>query len=504
MALDRGLSRQVAALRVEVDPASNRLWFGTGECTGRRRWEAAFLALLATHRHDDEARACDAAELNGALAALGQQLPLNRKQVSRLLESLADVCAQRGVDFAARLRHRPRKRTVGPWWWQPQPGDRVVLRAGAAAGHAPKAAAVPPVPWAPIPAELLPLPQLAREPTPAALLAMCTLALDYQPSWEGGPYASVLTVLADAPRWRGATPEFRAMRWLQTTSSHLHTRRLAQAHASLARARRILDREPVAAAYLGLWATTIEAGLMRIDPDGQRRRLTSVRIAETLAPLPGAGAPEADRLSRLFLCAFAAIGEVQALHRALSGHARVDARRHVVQATRLFSASLFCAFTGRHFDHMMSVLAHTGSFAHALVEAGLERDVRLPLQFFALANQATHKLGLVDSTGLVAAGLGHCWLSLPEARGAFRTLARRTRWAGPRPDELAFYQRGRDEMRALGDPRYQVKALVNLLRFTREFGPVGEARRAAQELQRMFTADPGLADLLRAEGWPTG
>jgi hypothetical protein len=348
------------------------------------------------------------------------------------------------------------------------------------------------------------LPQMARTPGLAALLAMCRLGLGYQPSWEGGPYASVLPLLADSPAWRDAAPEMQAMRWLQTTSSHLHTRRLAEGHISLARAQRFLDRAPVAAAYLGVWATTLRLGLARIDADDRHRRQGAAQLEALLSHLPATAAPEADRLSRLFLFSFAALGQVQQLRHALDRHARADARRHVLQATRLYSAALFCAFTGRHFDHMVSVLAHVGSFAHLLVDSGLEADADLPLCWFMLGNQMQHKLGLVDATGLVAAGLGHCWLSLPQARRNFDALARQQAWAGPRPDTLAFYQRLCDDTRALGDPRYQGKALINLLRFAREFGRPTEARRAQAELQRLYATSPGLPDLYRAEGWPTG
>ncbi|EHR72451.1 hypothetical protein BurJ1DRAFT_3645 [Burkholderiales bacterium JOSHI_001] len=477
---------------MELDPVANRMWInGVGE-TGRHRWDAAWLALLALGGHDSPERACHAGDLDDQVAALGQRVPLNRKQLSRLHDGLAALFLRHGLDLSQRLRHAPRTRTVGPWWWVAQAGDQVLLRGDAL------------VPAARPRAALQPLPQMARSPGLPPLLAICRLALNYQPSWEGGHFAAVLPLLADTQAWRDASPEMQAMRWLQTASSHLHTRRLAEGHISLARAQRILDRAPVAAAYLGVWATTLRLGLARIDPDDRLRHDGAGELDLLLSHLPGAAAPEADRLSRLFLFNFAAVGQVQQLRLALDRHARADARRHVQQATRLFSAALFCAFTGRHFDHMVSVLAYVGSFAHLQVESGLDTDVDLPLHWFMLGNQIQHKLELVDSTGLVAAGLGHCWLSLPQARRRFDALAGQQAWAGPRPDSAAFYQACCEVTRNLGDPRYLGKALINQLRFARESGRPAEARRAQAELQRLYLASPGLPDLYRAEGWPTG
>lgn len=475
-------------LDLTLDPARNTLWFGATAVPGRHRWEAAWLALLADGTHGHAAQALELAQLQAALVPLGQRVALNRKQLARLQQSLAEMFAAQGHALAQRWHQAPRQRTVGPWWWVPQPGDRVRLH-----GQAEARTRAGPA-W----------PRLAREASLPAMLTMCATVLSYQPRWEGGPYGSVLPVLADPLAWRLASPEMQAMRWLQTTSSHLHTRRLKDAHASLHRAQRILDRDPVAALHLGAWAVTLRLGLLRIDPDDRRRRQGAELLAASLALPPGAAPPEVDRLAHLFRYAFGAVQQMQATRRALGRHAPADARPHLQQALQLFNAALFCAFTARHFDHMKNLLAHLGSFAQGLYEAGLVDDVSQPLRWFLLANQMRHKLGLVEDTHLITSGLGHCWLSVPASRAAFATLCRESPWAGHRPDQLAYYLAAADETRALGDPRYHGKALINLLRFAREHRLAAEQRRASAELQRVYAAQPGLAELFAEEGWPTG
>jgi hypothetical protein len=166
---------------------------------------------------------------------------------------------------------------------------------------------------------------MAKLRTLPALLAMCQLALTYQPAWEGGPFAAVRPYLEDDEAWRWASPEMLAMRWLQ-------------------------------------WATSC----------------------------------------------------------------------------------------------------------------------------FVLANQSRHKLGLVEDTWLIHTSLGPCWLSLPSARRAFEELSRQTPWAGPRPDGLKFYTATADETRQLVDPRFNGKALINLVRFTRDHHLGSDLRRARFVLRRLM------------------
>lgn len=487
------------SLRLTIDVTEKTLDFGDGPVATRHRWEALWLATLVSG-HDAASRACHGAAFNDRLAAHGQRVPLNRKQVSRLIDSLAERFALGGHDLDERLRHSSRQRTVGPWWWEARPDDEVrVVGMGAVA----ETQTLRVAPATTVSRRLLasaPVPQMSSEPGLAALIGACRLVLSFQPTWEGGPYAAVLPALSQARSWRDASPELVAMRWLLTTSSHLHTRRLVDGQAALAQAQAILERSAIARTYLGSWARTLRLGLARIDAEDDRRRAAALELDAWLSGTDGGG-PEVDRLSRLFLFGFAALSEVQALRRQLERHAQSNPRRHADLAIRLYSASLFCAFSGRHFDHLVSVLAHVGNLAHTMLEAGLESDVKLPLECFVLGNQAMNKLALIDATGLIGAGLGNCWLSLPAARRAFDALATQRRWAGPRPHELAFYTQNRDETRHWGDPRYQGKALLNLMRFCAEFGPAAEGRRAAQEWQRLQQSSPGLAEVLRAEGW---
>jgi hypothetical protein len=480
-------------LVLRLEPHTNTLWFGELAVCGHHRWEAALMAQVALGRAGQGGPACQASELNRALAGLGQRRPLNRKQISRLLQSLTQLFELQGHDFDARWRCAPRTRTVGPWWWLPQAGDRVSLSSQALSTTGRSVQR---------PTALEGMPRMAKLRTLPALLSMCQLALTYQPAWEGGPFAAVRPFLEDDEMWRLASPEMMAMRWLQLASSCLHTRQLEDGHHFLRRAQRILARDPVAAAYLGIWAKTLRVGLLRIDPDERRREESIEMLRDTLSSVPGSVQPEADRLSRLFLFAFEAIGEVAAARRALGRHARAEAAPHVDRALALYSASLFCAFTARHFDHMKSVLAHVGNLSHLLLAAGEIEDAQLPMQWFMLANQSRHKFGLVEDTWLIHTSLGHCWLSIQAGRQAFDDLCRQTPWAGPRPDELTFYTGTVNETRLLGDPRYHGKALINLVRFARAQHLALDLRRARLELRRLIAAHEGLAEMFEAEGWP--
>lgn len=103
-----------------VDIGRNQITLQGRVVTGHHRWEAAALAVLVLGEHNARTRACEAGSLNGHLHSIGQEQPLNRKQLSGLLVEPAVHVGGGGCgdDFELRFRHPPRGATVGPWWWE--------------------------------------------------------------------------------------------------------------------------------------------------------------------------------------------------------------------------------------------------------------------------------------------------------------------------------------------------------------------------------------------------
>ena len=76
-----------------------------------RRWEAALLALVLRAGRVG----LNEVALQRGLAARGQGIRLNRAQLSRLFNNLAQFAREQAEDAFA-IVHGPRQATVGPWW----------------------------------------------------------------------------------------------------------------------------------------------------------------------------------------------------------------------------------------------------------------------------------------------------------------------------------------------------------------------------------------------------
>lgn len=98
--------------------AQNCIAFGVVKHQFTHRWESSVLAALSLRQAETQATAVTNGTLTKLLSDLGQSVPLNRKQLSRLFHSITAGLLAVGVDPSTRgIQSLPRKRTVGSWWW---------------------------------------------------------------------------------------------------------------------------------------------------------------------------------------------------------------------------------------------------------------------------------------------------------------------------------------------------------------------------------------------------
>ena len=283
-------------MEIAIDLSANR-WFVDGEpMQGSRRWEAALLALLLRDEHHHASVGCSEAKLHTELAALGQAQPLNRKQIGRLIGGLQNAFANAGQlpALALRLGHAPRGRTVGPWWWAPQPGDAWSL------------AGPPPQPRASM---LAGLPALAMVPSATANAALCSEMLvccGHIADGDADAALQQLDALSAAPL---GTVELRALLLMRRAEVLLSMRSLALASIALDDAQALLHGRGQGAAYLAGQMLLLRHRLRyAASPMGNYGAITQALGPLALRP-PGSGFPEVDVTARSALLNLLALCE---------------------------------------------------------------------------------------------------------------------------------------------------------------------------------------------------
>ncbi|MEJ5999600.1 hypothetical protein [Paucibacter soli] len=480
-------------MQLHIDQARNQLRIGvdTEPVTGRLRWEAAVLALLIQGGHEDAASACGMARLQARLAQLGQKTALNRKQLSRLWDSLAELfeAAGQATAFAARFGHAPRARTVGPWWWARLPSDELhcVLSHPALDEQQLYATA---------------LPGLAAQADVAATAALCRQFLLFHGQVADGNHAAAVETLTDATAWQGASQELDALRLLRLNDSYRTLRDFPRGRAAMRAAQALLAEHSLARSYLAGTALVLEQRMSYSEAP----TTNYAAIGAVLRPFVGQAAGQAHLEVDCFVRGNALNLAALCERRWIEEHARREApelwQPHWQAALRYWCAALFSYLVSCQFEYVQYACANLAYFLQRCYVLGLSAEPDGALAWYGLAQAWQNRFDLADNTVWEYVFLGDFWLYHPQARQAFAKLDVRAEWEGRRPDSLDFYVYAERRAREIGDPRQTAHAALNLYHFVRQrgLGELIEPSRSA--LSRVLRAHPDVLEILLAEGYP--
>lgn len=98
---------------ITISVAQNCVEFGGGKYQYTHRWECSLLAAFSLLRANNQASAVTNDALPAVLSMLGQGVPLNRKQLSRLFDSVETGLLAVGLDATpSNVQTLPRKQNV--------------------------------------------------------------------------------------------------------------------------------------------------------------------------------------------------------------------------------------------------------------------------------------------------------------------------------------------------------------------------------------------------------
>lgn len=472
-------------MQLEINQAANLVVVNGRSVRGHHRWEATFVAQLAAPAAAGGVHRLDARQFATQLLDMGQQQVLNRKQISRLIDSVEGMFSAVGQADALsrRLSHTPRTRTVGPWNWRCQPGDQtVVLDARLTVrGTADEAA----------------LPQLAACGSPDISAALCRRLLVVQALFREGSLGRARDELEDAAAWVGASNELLAWRASRLAESLWKLRNFTRAAEAVQRAEDIVARHWIAAMFLG-----DSVGLLRprlayqCDPINAHRTVLSPLLSML------AGCKQIDRLTNGLghnlsaLCYRRWFDDVDGTPTAQA----VQLRRNAALAHSF--AAIFCFATVESPTYAEYACANLGHLFSRLFALGYEASPAAAFEWYGLAQAWHNRFELADDSVWEYIFMGDLMLYQPGAWSAFERLSQHVKWEGLRPDVVEFYQVALRRAQEIGDPRQLAHAALNLWHFARKTSLSTEAEAAGAALLEVFQAHPDLRQLLQAEGYP--
>jgi len=472
-------------MQLSLDRTLNQFVIDGTPAQGSRRWECLVLATLIQGQHRTATTACGAAVLNSTLAEHGQKVPLTRKQWSLVWKSIDGMftAAGRPQALALRLQHAPRKATVGPWWWQTQPGDAIKLTGVAALSRD------------------FPLPGLSIDSNAESEAAICARLLFGQSFISEGQLDNALGALSDEQAWRWSTPELHALIQLRKVEVHALKRDFPAARDCLQIAEQLICQAEVAEVYLGPTLTLLRH---RIDY-AEDATVAHQRILAALSPQvrmpPGTGLREADARTRGLMFNLLALCERRWIEQHASRQPQTQLLAHAKAAMQLWSAALFCFFSSNQHEHVQNMCANIGYLHQRLCDLGVVGSPADALDWYALAQAWHNRFDLPDNSVWEYIFIGDFWLGRQDVRDLMQEPDALGTWAGRHPGTLHFYEFSLQRAEEIGDPRQTAHAALNMWRFCRAGGSFASIRDAKAKLESVLDTYPGLRELLVAEGY---
>ncbi|MBB5205793.1 hypothetical protein HNQ51_003120 [Inhella inkyongensis] len=436
--MPRPSARSDAAPILLLDPTRNLLRCGEQEWRGAGRWEVLLLCELQSAGD----RGLELHTLQAALRQAGQGRAPDRTGLRRLLMATEALVEQ--VLGPARGRHRirsaPRRRTVGPWFWHFEAGESWRVQARRTR------------------ATVLPTDSVPRLPLVCTqgkdLPELTGLLIKSDSLGAGGELAEARRYLRRALALPSLSPEMRAVlrlreaKWAQRGGQHDAAQALMES----------VWRE--SGSDLSL-RRSAELALLHLRY--QRDVASFDAVDRQLSRLPWTLHWDCRNLAQQ--SSLSALLQRRRAMRALRGGHRAAALRHLAQSAASLNAAIYLCLTERDYEYTQNYLLNLALVHGTAAEAGDTAQRSMAFACYRAMILCWDELGLGGDSVWDFIGIANLWLEHPEQRAEFGLgLA----YVKSDPAHLDFYVDTLARAEALGEPRQQLHAAVNLLRFACE------------------------------------
>ena len=502
-------------LILQLDTRQNRITVGEATIEFTHRYEVAMLALLVSAGAVCQRSAVDRETVERALAIAGQRTPLNRKQLSRLLDSIESGLQQiPAVMNHSQILTLARKRTTGPWWFVPPRGVQFNDQNGNLHGTG---VAKPSTSGA----------TSATESTDAQFCFAQdgSLATTRKILWKiffadahawDGAYAEVATTLDDDEPWNGATPAARIHRHLRLTRAYGALREFDEADKHVREAGRIANKSTALSAFFG---STIGLMQERIKYDRNPIQAAksvvdsiNLQIADTFQRNDGTlGKPAVNptALGRAFtLRGLARRRMIESLPASADAATIEPLVRSCISDS---VAAVFCLLATMDLETTQSLVINAAYNLQQIALRGWlptssenEADDEV-FGWYRFAFAYHHRFHLPDNRVWEYIFLGEFWLAtatrVDNKSLVASKVARETSfdWQGANPSQVGFYIFALEHAMPLGDPRQIAYAALNLYRFSKLNHLDVQASGALKVLNDVARVRPDVIALLRRE-----
>lgn len=515
---------------ITISVAQNFIESGAVKYQYTHRWESSVLAALSLRRAETPASAVSNVALTKLLSDLGQSVPLNRKQLARLFDSIATGLAAVGLDPATHgIQSLPRKRTVGSWWWNStNSGDTIFrladaerLKSALQTLHLNNSTVVQrhALSGANLVAESVRELSFATDrklATTRTIIWKCFFADAH--AWDGS-FTDMVESLERDHVWKTATPAARILLHLRLARANKTLRNFKESTKHFHQARRLATASALLDA---MFSQHIQLHLERLrynqNPIAAAQDV-EIALTQQIEIFTGV----ADDATKRVAVNPITLGHAYNL-RALTRRRAIEALPADAEAARrdpLVSAciadglsALFCLLTTLELETTQNIASNIAYNLQRIALRGwlppidTAQDANEVFEWYRLSFAWHYRFHLADNTAWEYIFLGEYWLSNPDAMDA-QHRARSTQrdgvlgvdWQGRPPGEPAFYEHALKRAEQIDDARQITYAALNLYGFGKLRQRPALVRRGRDALTRIARIWPEVITLVRGEGY---
>jgi hypothetical protein len=458
------------------------------------RWEACFLEKLISQSTSPSKTLLDLEAFNKTVKELGQKTPLNRMQMSRIIESIFKGfnAIGRGPWVKSRLKFSQREKTVGPWRW-------VETNRAVQVAYETSAAALSPSGAFPIqtPTPSRYIPKLTNESSGKAIRLMLATFLEADSLAFDGDYSQAIDVfenreLAAASAATKSLIAIRKARWLILSGQ------LDSAEALLIRTELLASKMPIEQSQ---WVRLHARNLLLRAQYVRNPVLNSAQIIKELTGLKRAPSIAPDPLlagARANLLSLAQRRRMESFKRAQD---RLKAKKHYIRAIDSLSTAILCNLAANSYELVQMCCVNMAYLQQKALAMKLISSIDEVFAWYAIAFAWNNKFNLSENSTWEFIMVGELFLQETRAQERFALTATKLHWQGLRPDQSKFYRAALNNAHRQSEPDQIIHALLNAYLFEDKFGSSSLAKTYASQWAEFCIQNPRQLETLKMQGY---
>jgi hypothetical protein len=434
----------------------------------------------------------DLEAFNKAVKELGQKTPLNRMQMSRIIESIFKGFNSigRGPWAKSRLKFNQREKTVGPWRW-------AETNQAVRAAHQTSASAAFPSAGFPTPTLTRYIPKLTKESSGKAIRLMLATFLEADSLAFDGDYSQAIDVfesreLTAASAATKSLIAIRKARWLILSGQ------LDAAEALLIRTELIASKMPIEQSQ---WVRLHARNLLLRTQYVRNPVLNSANIIKELTGLKRAPSIAPDPLlagARANLLSLAQRRRMESFKRAQD---RLKAKKHYTRAIDSLSTAILCNLAANSYELVQMCCVNMAYLQQKALEMKLISSIDEVFAWYAIAFAWNNKFNLSENSTWEFIMVGELFLRETRAQERFALTATKLHWQGLRPDQSKFYRAALNNAHRQSEPDQIIHALLNAYLFEEKFGSATLAKTYASQWAEFCIQHPRQLEALKMQGY---